>query len=1084
MQQTAGTFIHDCKRRFSHIRRMTVAYVVIGALAACGGGGDGNTGPGAVTRVSVDVGGVLLNTIGGTQVAVATAKDANGVTVPNVTITWASDNPTIASVTAQGNTATITAVNAGATVIRVRAGTIGADVPVQVLGVRSVQVNPTNASIRQGDSQSFSATFDADPGVSTAVTWTTGSSAIATVAANGLVTGVSPGTTTVRATSTADPRFFATGNITVNPLRGVVMSPTTANIATGQQLPVVATVNIENGLSTNVIWRTSAPAVATVTQAGVVTGVAFGTTTITAVSVADTLLKGTTVVNVVPVIRNVTVAPATASIFINNTQQFTSTVTAESTLPTTVTWRSSNTAVATVNATGLVTAVSLGTTSITALSTVDTTKRASATLTVSPRPVSVSIVQRVVGLNPATSTTLTATVAADPGISTAVDWTSSTQAVATITQSGVVTGVAPGTTLITARSQADNTKSDTVTVTVVPRLATAWTASRLGGVLYDDLLSVVSFNPTTAFAINSINGGESGGDIYRWNGATWTLSASAAALGTQFRFIHGTSGTNVIAVGTNGKIVKYDGTNWSVMTSGTTQELRGVWVESATSAFAVGTNGTALRLSGTTWALTTTGTTQALNGIWSNAGIAYAVGNGGTALRYNGTGWTPQTVGTGNDLNSVSGVPGGDVTVVGNFGGIFRFNGTTWSIINSNGVLDNFYSVNGTSANGGRMYVGGDKGLYQIDGTTLTSSGAPYPVAVFGISQDLSGVVWTVGQRGAVQRNTGGNWETLNFSPDLLDVWTTSATNAWAVAEFGFIYRWNGTTWTKQTSPSAANLYAVWAASPTDAFAGGDNGTMLRWNGTAWLAMTLPTSARVYGLWGSSGSNVFAATDIGELLRWNGTSWSLQTTIPGGNTVLSVYGVSANEVYATGTNGLVYRYNGTNWSAFSSPDPATSLFGVWSGGSTNIVSVGANLSGLNGFAFTYNGSAWQNMNAGNTAALTSVWGASVFDLYATGDVGTMVRFNGVTWSPIATGTTDLLWSVSGAPNAAGGAFAVGINSTVVTGSSAGASQMAAMQSNVPLGNLNPSAAARVDPKATRYAPRGAERKTRGHTKPR
>lgn len=1079
MPHTANAFFQFIAHRSTAARNIAVGALVVSALAACGGGGDGSTGPGAPTRIDVNVGGVLITSIGGTQAAVATAKDASGVTVPNVTMTWTSDDPTVARVSAQGGSATITAVNAGATVIRVRVGTIGADVPVQVLGVRNLQVNPSTASIRQGDSQTYSTTFDADPGVSTAVTWTTGSSAIATVTANGVVTGVGPGATTVRATSVSDPRFSATGNLTVTPARGVVMSPTTANIATAQQLPIVATVTIENNLLSTVTWSTSASAVATVTQAGVVTGIAFGTAIITATSVGDPQLKGQTVINVVPVIRNVTVTPLAASMFISGTQQLASTVTAEGSLATTVTWRSSNPTVATVNASGVVTAVALGSASITALSTVDTTKRASSAITVNARPVVVSIVQRVVGLNPATSTTLTAVVAADPGIPTTVTWSSATPSVATITQGGVLTGIVPGTSIITARSTADDAKSDTVTVTVVPRLATSWAASKLNGGLFDDIVSIYSFNPTSAFAVNSINGGESGGDIYRWNGAVWTLSTTGAAFGTKFKFVHGTSGSNIIAVGTNGKIAKFDGTSWSAMTSGTTQELRGIWVESATVGFAIGTNGTALKLTGSTWAATTSGTTNALNGVWSDAGIAYAVGAGGVGLRYNGTAWVAQSMGTSDDLNSVSGVPGGSVTAVGNFGGVFRYNGVSWTIINANGVIDNFYSVNGTAANAGRMYVGGDRGLYQIDGTTLTSASNPYPVAVFGIALDQSGVVWTAGQRGAIQRFTGGTWETLNFAPDLLDVWTTSATNAWAVAEFGFIYRWNGTTWAPQTSPSLANLYAVWGASSTDAFAGGENGTMLRWNGTTWAPMTFPSTARVYGLWGSSGSNVFAATDIGELLRWNGTTWTLQTTVPGGNTLLSVYGVAANEVYATGTNGLVYRYNGTSWQTFSAPDAVTTLFGVWMSGSNNIVSVGASQSGLIGFGFNFNGTAWQSLNVGNVAALTSVWGASVFDLYATGDVGTMLRFNGATWTPIVTGTTDLLWAVSGAPNAAGGAFAVGINSTVVTGSSAGAFGAAAMRGAVVRGSLEPSAAARRDKKRSIGAARGAERKSRG-----
>lgn len=1054
----------------------------MGMMAACGGGGgDSPTGVGAAASVTLSVGSVTLTTIGGTQVATAVVKDAKGNTLTSASVTWTSDSPTIASVAASGNSATITAVGTGATVIRVRTGTIGADIPVQVLGVRSMQVSPVNASIRAGDSQPFSATLDSDPGVSTSVTWTTGSAAVATVAANGIVTGVAPGTTTIRATSVADPRISATGNIVVTAARSVTIAPATASIATGQQQTLVATLVIESGLNTGITWRSSAPAVATVTQSGVVTGVAFGTTTITAIAVADSMLRGTATVNVVPIIRNVTVSPTTASLLINNTAQLASTVTAEGNLSTTVTWRSANLTVATVSATGLVTAVGLGSTSITALSTVDTTKRASATVTVNPRPIVVAIVQRVVGLNPSTSMTLTANVTGDPGVNTAVTWSSSTPSVASINQSGVVSALSPGSTLVTATSQADNSKRDTVTVNVIQRLATTWTASRLGGGLFDDMISVAAFNPTTAFAINSINGGVSGGDIYRWNGLGWALSASGTAFGTKFLAVHGSGGVNAIAVGTNGKIARFNGFTWTAMTSGTTQNLRSVWVESVSSAFAVGAGGTTLRFTNDVWAPIASGSTAQLNGVWSNNGIAFAVGNSGEVLRFNGTAWAKQTVPFSDDLNSVSGVAGGAVTAVGNFGGILRYTGTTWSLINSNGVLDNFYSVAGTTANNDRMYVGGDNGLYQIDGTTLTRSNIPLPVSVYSVSLDGSNVVWTSGQRGALQRFTGGSWETLNFAPDLLDVWTTSASNSWAVAEFGYIYRWTGgATWTRQTSPSLAHLYAVWAPSSSDAFAGGDNGTMLRWNGTAWTSMTFPSTARVFGLWGSSATNVFAVTDIGEILRFNGTTWTLQTTAPGGATLLSVYGVSASEVYATGTGGLVLRYNGTTWSTFSAPDAVTTLFGVWMSGSNNIVTVGANQSGLNGFAFMYGGTTWQPMTVTNAVALTSVWGASAFDLYATGDAGTMWRYTGTAWSAIATGTTDLLWAISGAPDATGGAFAVGINSTMVTGSSTGAFTASAM-SGAPTstGSLGPSLAAQSDRKASNHAAKGAERRDRG-----
>jgi uncharacterized protein YjdB len=835
-------------------------------------------------------------------------------------------------------------------------------------------------------------------------------------------------------------------------------------------------VNIESGLSKDVTWRSSAPAIAAVsTNLGIVRGVAFGTATITAVSVADTTVRGSATISVVPVIRSVTVAPALATLNSGNTQQFTASVSAEGSLATTVTWRTNNAAAATVSSSGLVTAVAPGSAVITAVSTVDTTKRANATIVVMPRPISVTIVQRLVNLNPGTTITLNANVTSDPGISSAVAWTSSNPSVATINDAGLVTGVAGGATLVTATSVADNSKRDTVTVKVLPRLASAWAASRLGSGLYDDLISIVGFNSSDAFAINWINGGASGGDVYRWNGVSWTLSASGQAFNTKFQSVHGVSSNNVIAVGSNGVIARWNGSTWTAMSSGSTRTLVSVWMESDNVAFAVGQNGTALRLTGNVWSATNTGVTSQLNGVWSGQGTAYAVGANGVVLAFNGTTWTRQTVPIGDDLNAVSGVAGGKVTVVGNFGGILRFDGTTWSIINS-GVRDNFYAVHGTAANSNRVYIGGDNGVYQLNGTTLSPGGAPYPVSTFGVFVDAAGVTWTSGQRGAVQRLTGFTWETVNFAPDLLDAWTTSATNSWAVGEYGFIYRWSGSTWARATTPSLATLYAVWAPSNNEAFAGGDNGTMLRWNGTAWSSMTFPSAARVFAIWGSSATNVFAATDEGELLRYNGTGWVVQATAPGSAALLALHGVSATEVYATGMSGLVMRFNGTTWSTLTGPDAITTLFGVWMNGSNGMVSVGANQSSLSGLAFNFNGTAWQSVSVSNTKVLTSVWGPSIVDLYATGDAGMLARYNGSAWQPMATGTTDLLWAVTGAPDASGGAFAVGINSTIITGS-AGAG-MANLVSAPRRGDLEPSAAARHDGKASGAAPRGEARKNR------
>jgi uncharacterized protein YjdB len=920
--------------------------------------------------------------------------------------------------------------------------------PVPTPTVRSVSVTPSAATLRVGETQSLSAVVDAINGAGTGVTWISESPSIATVNGSGVVTAVAVGSAVIRATSTSDTKVSGAAVLTIQSARNITVTPSTASIGTGQTVTLAAAVQIDAGLPTTVTWRTSAAGVATVSATGVVTGVTIGTAQITAVSTADTTLRASATISIVPVVRAVAVTPTTASVFLAATQQLTATVTADVGAAQTLTWRSSNAAVASVSASGLVTGVSVGTATITVLSTADTTRRATAAITVASRPLSVSIAERAVNVNPGSTTTLTAVVLADPGVNTAVTWSSASGSVATISQLGVVTGVAQGTSLITATSVADPSRRDTVTVRVVPRLAGTWTASRLGGPLYEDIVSVASIDASTTYVVNSL------GDVYRWNGTTWSLSTTGNAFGTAFYAVHASGTGNVIAVGAGGVIARWNGTGWAAMTSGTTRGLYAVWVESSTSAWAVGDNGIVLHLTNSSWAVENAGSTQVLNAVWAGDNVVYAVGANGEVLRRLAASWSRVTVPSAEGLYGVHGLSANDLVVVGGQGTVLRFNGITWTTINAGGFLGSFYAVTGSAANNGRRVLVGDGGVAQLDGSAVTLVTTPYAPRLYSVSMDAGGDVYAGGQRGAVLRS-GTPWTTLNLVPDLLDVWTTSATNAFAVGEFGFIYRWNGTAWARQTTPTTATLNTVWAASATDAFAGGDNGTMLRFNGTGWTPMTLPTSSSVYALWGSSASNVFAATVEGEVLRFNGTSWSTSTTTTSG--LWAVYGISPTDVLVSGENGLFLRFNGTTWTTVTPPTSGT-LAGLWMTGLTNVYTVGANGSGTGGIAYSYNGTTFSPLQVGSSRILTSVWGPSIQELYATGDVGTLLRFNGTTWSAINTGTSDLLWSVSGAPDASGGAFAVGYNSTVIAGSNGSPLRAGVRVGN---GSLEPGVGARL-----------------------
>ncbi|MBC8088703.1 MAG: Ig-like domain-containing protein, partial [Phycisphaerae bacterium] len=394
-------------------RALLVATLALSA-AACSGGGDpggGPTQPGPAANVGVSSSAFTFVAIGASQAVTASVSDAQGAAVSTASVTWLSDDPTVAEVAASGRSATIVAKRSGSTTVRATSGSASATISILVLGVKSVTLSTAAATLRAGEQQTITADVIADAGVSRSVNWTSANSAVATVNAVGVITAVSPGTTTVTAAAVADAGMSATTQVTVLSARGVAVTPATSNIGTGQTLQLEASVVVEAGQSQSVNWSSNAVGIATVNQQGIVTGVARGTAIITATSVADGTLQGSATVNVVPVVRQVAIVPPVSStLFLGQTRTLVATVTADTGLAQSVTWSSNTPSIATVSANGVVAAVTAGAVIITATSTVDASKSASLALVVSSQPVSVTLSATAVALSLGNSATLVATV--------------------------------------------------------------------------------------------------------------------------------------------------------------------------------------------------------------------------------------------------------------------------------------------------------------------------------------------------------------------------------------------------------------------------------------------------------------------------------------------------------------------------------------------------------------------------------------------------------------------------------------------------------------------------------------------------
>jgi len=244
--------------------------------------------------------------------------------------------------------------------------------------VAAVTVSPTAASVPVGQTVQLTATpRDANGNALSGrtITWSSSNTTIATVSTSGLVTGKVAGSATITATSEGQS---GTAAITVPappppvPVASVAVTPATASVNEGKTVQLTATPKDANGGTLSgrtVTWTSSNTTVATVSASGLVTGKVAGSATITATSEGQ---SGTSAVTVVHVpVASVSVAPATASVVAGGTVQLTATPKDASggTLSgRTVTWTSSNTTVATVSASGLVTGKVAGSATITATS--------------------------------------------------------------------------------------------------------------------------------------------------------------------------------------------------------------------------------------------------------------------------------------------------------------------------------------------------------------------------------------------------------------------------------------------------------------------------------------------------------------------------------------------------------------------------------------------------------------------------------------------------------------------------------------------------------------------------------------------
>ena len=389
-----------------------------------------------------------------TKMLKATVEPSNAT---NKGVIWSSSDPSVASVSVDG---VVTAISRGTAVITctTKDSSKTAKCTVKVLKTiksTSVSLDIRSLTLDDGKSEKLTATIRPSNVSITSLTWKTSNKKVATVSSSGVVKAVGPGKCTITVI-TKDTGKKATCKVTVveTPVKRVKLNRTTLSLTIDKTYKLKATTVPSYATNQKVTWKTSNKKIVRVSQTGKIRAVAAGTATITVVT-EDGNKKATCTVTVKrPKIQSLSVENSTIEMGLGTKQQIVLIPTPAAASTKKVKYESSNTAVAKVSSTGVVSAVGEGT----------------AIITVTPRDggngtgtMIVIKVQRkdVVGIrlnystkimNVGDSLHLTATVLPEDATEQGVTWVSSNTNVATVDNKGNVIAVGTGFCRITATS--------------------------------------------------------------------------------------------------------------------------------------------------------------------------------------------------------------------------------------------------------------------------------------------------------------------------------------------------------------------------------------------------------------------------------------------------------------------------------------------------------------------------------------------------------------------------------------------------------------------------------------------------------
>lgn len=340
--------------------------------------------------------------------------------------------------------------------------------------VESIILNQSSVTLSNGETMQLIAQVIPTYASTKEVAWTSSNDKFATVNEGGIVTGIAPGNTQIKAVATdgSGVNAYCEVNVTGIPVTAISLNKRSINLKGKETAQLSATVEPANAYDKNIVWTSEDESIATVDTTGLITAVAVGSVRIIAASVSNPEISSECTINVIPtLISEILISNTSVWLEGGDTFLLSASVSPETASNKQLEWESDDESVAIVDETGLVTAVGAGKTTIRVRAQDGSNVSASCYVNVVPTAADGITIETPTSTSfkVGESIALSAIVSPANASDKSVVWASNAPEIATVNSEGIASAVKVGSATITATNSAG--LSADIELTVIPTLA-------------------------------------------------------------------------------------------------------------------------------------------------------------------------------------------------------------------------------------------------------------------------------------------------------------------------------------------------------------------------------------------------------------------------------------------------------------------------------------------------------------------------------------------------------------------------------------------------------------------------------------